>query len=114
MITLFSTAYSQDISGQWEGLLSVQGAELRLVLHVWKVNDEYKATMDSPDQQVTGIIVKAVGFSYPQVKFEIATIRALYEGNLSGKEISGKWNQAGRSFDLTLKKSEEKTKVSSK
>ena len=109
MIIVSSAARSQDLSGKWKGSLSVQGTELRVVFHVSKVNGEYSATMDSPDQNASGIPVTVVGFSYPQVKIEIAAISALYEGTMSDKNINGKWNQAGRSFELVLTKDKEMT-----
>jgi len=83
--------------------------ELRIVFHVSKVNGEYRATMDSPDQNASNIPVTTIHFNYPDVKIEIASIGAVYEGTLSDKSIKGKWNQSGRSFELVLSKNEEMT-----
>ena len=93
---------SQDIKGQWNGALSIQGAEYRIVFHVTKGEKRYDATMDSPDQNASGIPVTAVSFDYPNVKFEISNIGMIYEGTLSDNLITGLWKQAGRQFPLVL------------
>jgi len=51
---------AQDITGQWNGVLSVQGVNLRLVLHVNKTGDGYTSTMDSPDQGAKGMPLSLV------------------------------------------------------
>jgi len=41
---------AQDIAGDWNGTLNVNGAELRLVLHIAKTPDgTLKSTLDSVD-----------------------------------------------------------------
>jgi hypothetical protein len=57
-----SFSQAQDITGQWNGVLSFQGVNLRIVFHIQKIEDGYKATMDSPDQGATGILVTSVTF----------------------------------------------------
>ena len=44
------SSFSQGITGQWNGVLKVQGMELRLVFNISQTNNGYIATMDSPDQ----------------------------------------------------------------
>jgi len=51
------TAFAQDITGDWNGALKVQGIQLRLVFHITKTDTGYTATMDSPDQGAKGIPV---------------------------------------------------------
>jgi hypothetical protein len=51
LISLYSlTAFGQDISGQWNGALKVQGTQLRLVFNVTKTDSGFSSMMDSPDQ----------------------------------------------------------------
>ena len=45
------SAFAQDISGSWNGLLKVQGQQLRLVINIQQAENGFKATMDSPDQE---------------------------------------------------------------
>jgi len=40
--------FGQDITGEWNGSLKVQGIQLRLVFHITKNGTNYSATMDSP------------------------------------------------------------------
>ena len=60
-----ATAAGQEIAGDWQGTLTAGPAELRLVLHVTgNAGTGYRATMDSPDQNVTGMPVEAVSRDY--------------------------------------------------
>ena len=106
VLLMSSALCSQDLKGQWNGTLHVQGTQFRIVFHVTKADNHYKATMDSPDQYVSGLPVITTSFSYPDVKFEIPTIGLVYEGTLSDDSITGKWMQAGQSFPLVLEKTE--------
>ena len=65
--------------------------------------------MDSPTQNVIGISVAITNFDYPNVKFDIPILGAVYEGIMSDKGITGKWVQAGTALFLTLSKSEGST-----
>ncbi len=53
LISLLSsiTLIAQDITGQWNGVLKVQGTQLRLVFNVTKTDKGVSSTMDSPDQE---------------------------------------------------------------
>lgn len=53
---------AQEITGEWNGVLSVQGMKLRLVFHVTKTDAGFTATMDSPDQGAKGIAMTAASF----------------------------------------------------
>ena len=101
-----SALYSQDLAGQWNGALNVQGTQLRLVFHVTKTGNKFKATMDSPDQNAAGIPIDSVHFNRPNLKFEITGIKAVFEGVLSGKQINGNWMQSGQTLPLVLSKKE--------
>ena len=62
---------AQDISGQWNGALKVQGTQLRLVINITKTADGYSATMDSPDQGATGIPINSTTFENSKLYFAI-------------------------------------------
>jgi uncharacterized protein len=100
----------QDLKGQWNGALQVQGTELRLVFHITMKDSLYSATLDSPDQHASGIKVTAVDFNYPNVKVEISTLGVVYEGTLSGNRITGVWRQSGQTFPLVFIKEEDQPK----
>jgi len=103
-ILMSSCLYSQDLTGQWQGALHVQGNQIRIVFYVNKINNQYEATMDIPSQNVKGAKVSATNFSNPNVKFEISSLGAVYEGILSEKNLTGKWAQSGTELFLTLSK----------
>jgi hypothetical protein len=96
----------QNLTGEWNGALNIQGTQLKITIHVDKPNDQYLATLDSPDQNVAGIKVTAIDFDYPNVKFEIAELGAIYEGSLTDSVITGKWEQSRTALFLVLTRRE--------
>jgi len=105
-IFISAVSYSQDLRGQWNGSLHVQGSELKLIFHVAKPDDVYKSTMDSPDQNAKDIVVTTTSFNFPTVRFEISSIGAVYEGVISNDQatITGKWMQSGVTLPLILER----------
>jgi len=105
-VLISSAMYGQDVKGEWSGALFVQGTSFRIVFHIAKEADQYKATMDSPDQNTSGVPVTSVSFNYPNIKLEILPIGMVYEGTMTDNQITGKWMQAGQIFPLILSKTE--------
>ena len=100
-----STTYAQDFSGDWNGILSVQGMKLRLVFHISKTDNGYSAMMDSPDQGAKGIPVTSITYKNTSIKLEISSAGIIYEGSLTKENfIEGIFKQAGQSFPLKLTK----------
>lgn len=95
-------SYCQDITGQWNGILKVQGIQLRLVFNVTKSDNGYSSTMDSPDQGAKGIPVTNTTFENPKIKFEVTNVGIEYTGALSGDEIIGTFKQVGQEFPMNL------------
>jgi len=99
-----SLAFSQDIIGDWNGKLSVNGAELRLVLHVSKNSDgSLKATLDSIDQGANGIPVAFTNLKNSTLSLKVDAVNGNYEGkvNADASEITGTWTQ-GTALPLTF------------
>lgn len=108
-----SSIYAQDISGKWNGILKVQGIQLRLVFNITKTDKGYSSTMDSPDQGAKGIPVTTTNYENSILKLEVSNAGIKYEGIL-GEENAfvGIFKQSGQSFPLVLtKKKIEKEKV---
>jgi len=99
---MVSNMYAQDITGQWNGVLKVQGIQLRLVFHIEKSENGYTSTMDSPDQGVKGIPVTKTSFVNGKLTIAISNARIEYVGNLSDDKIIGTFMQAGQSFPMDL------------
>ncbi len=105
LLTLFLLpliVFAQDISGQWNGMLNIQGTQLRLVFNVTDHPEGLTATMDSPDQGAKDIPVSKVDFKAPDVTFEISMAGIKYQGELKGNEIVGTFYQNGMKFPLLL------------
>ncbi|GHT72399.1 alpha/beta hydrolase [Bacteroidia bacterium] len=94
---------AQDITGQWNGVLKVQGMQLRLVFHITKTDTGYSATLDSPDQGAKDIPTTSANFENLVLKIAVASIGAGYEGTLENDTIiTGTFKQMGQSFPLNL------------
>lgn len=92
-----AASFAQDVTGDWNGKLSVNGAELRLVLHIAKNPDgSLKATLDSIDQNANGIPVSSVALNGSQLSLQVKAVNGSYEGkvNAAASEIDGTWTQA--------------------
>ncbi len=95
--------YGQEITGQWNGILKVQGIQLRIVFHISQTENGYQVTMDSPDQGAKGIPVSSTHFKDSKLEIQIQNLGIEYRGILNKKnEMEGVFKQAGQSFPLTL------------
>ena len=105
LLTAFP-AWAQEVAGDWQGTLSNNGAELRLVLHISRNPDgSLKGTMDSVDQGANGIPIKSVSLAGSKLTLDVAAVHGSYEGtvNKGATEISGTWTQA-QPLALTFKR----------
>lgn len=104
LVTLLTsiTLTAQDIAGQWNGVLKVQGTQLRVVFNVTETDKGLSSTMDSPDQGATGIPVTNTTFENPKIKFEVANALIEYNGELKENEIVGTFKQGGQEFPMNL------------
>jgi len=107
LITILSSflMMGQEISGKWNGILKVQGTQLRVSFNVTPTQNGYKATMDSPDQKVTGIPIEKTTFENSILKLEIPNAQIAYLGTLNKDNIiEGTFTQGGQSFEMNLSK----------
>lgn len=98
---------ARGIEGIWEGKLQVSSSSLRIVFRITKTTEgNLTATMDSPDQGITGIPVDKVILKDNNLSIEIKAIAGIYEGiiNQDYSKIEGDWKQTGASFPLLLQK----------
>ncbi len=107
------SVFAEDITGQWNGVLKVQGMQLRLVFNISKTGNIYTSTMDSPDQGAKDIPVTTTSFENSTLKITVVNIGVQYEGVL-GKDsiVVGNFKQGGQSLPMNLSKEKiEKEKV---
>jgi len=95
---------AQDITGQWNGVLSVQGTNMRLVFHINKTGDGYTSTMDSPNQGAAGIPVATTTFDGSKLSLAAPNLGLLYEGEFKTDSIVGTFKQGALSLPLTMKR----------
>ena len=104
-ILIANLVFGQDITGQWNGILKVQGAQLRIVFNISKTDKGFISTMDSPDQHATGIPVNSTNFENQTLKLAALNLGIEYEGVLDkSNNIVGNFKQGGMSFPLNLSK----------
>jgi pimeloyl-ACP methyl ester carboxylesterase len=96
----------QDISGQWNGQIEIQGMKLRIILHVEKDGENWTATMDSPDQGANGIPVDEITLAENQLNFKIASLLFEYSGAWSDDQIEGSFSQGGTTLPLNFSREE--------
>lgn len=106
IVAAASLVSAQDIAGDWQGALSANGAELRLVLHIIKSTDgTLKATLDSVDQGANGIPVSSISLKDSKLSLGVDAVHGTYEGKVAadGKTITGTWSQ-GQPLPLDFKR----------
>ncbi|KKH50377.1 hypothetical protein EO93_10000 [Methanosarcina sp. 1.H.A.2.2] len=105
----------EDIEGLWMGSLEIQGGqELRILFNISTgPGDLPTATMDSPDQGVSGIPVETVTYKDGDLRLEVKSVRGVFEGTLKedGKTIEGEWKQVGSALPLVLSRIDEKPEI---
>lgn len=96
---------AQDITGEWNGALIVQGTQLRLVFTITKTDTGISSTMDSPDQGAKGIPTTTTTFENSILRISIANAKIEYQGTLGNDNIIvGTFKQGGQSFPMNLSK----------
>ena len=117
-LILFATslARSQDVAGDWQGVLHAGTRQLHIVLHITNSDGNLKATMDSVDQGAFGLPVSSISLKNSKLKFEVSQVGGSYLGKLSpdARTISGSWSQGGAFLDLDFKRATSAVKAEPK
>ena len=106
-ILISTLSFSQDIAGNWEGALQIQGTEIPLVFHITKDSlGKYSATFDSPKQKAFNLACSEVILKADSVILMMQIIKGKYAGQLDKdkKILTGTWSQGAASFPLIIKK----------
>lgn len=104
MSLLTTLAFTQDITGQWNGILKVSGMQLRIVFNISKTDNGFSSTMDSPDQGAKGIPVTSTTFVNSILNMKVVNAGIEYEGEFKEGSFQGNFKQRGQSFVLELKR----------
>jgi fermentation-respiration switch protein FrsA (DUF1100 family) len=96
---------TSDIDGAWLGTLDLGAMKLHVVFHITSTKGGITATMDSPDQNATGIPVTTATREGASLKIVMTQLDGRFVGKISedSSTISGTWTQHGSSRLLELK-----------
>ncbi len=113
-VLITSFVQGQDISGQWFGVLAVQGTQLRLGFNIAKSPTGYSSTLDSPDQGAKGIPTTSTTFDNSTLKLSVDALQLSYTGELKGDSLVGTFKQGMLSVPMNLSRKEVGKKVVTK
>ena len=110
IILLFAvtTLSATDITGPWNGILKVQGIQLRIVFNINEIDGTYSTTMDSPDQGAQGIPTDETTFIDGELIIKLAAMQIKYVGQWkeATSSIEGTFHQGPMSLPLNLSREE--------
>ena len=111
LLTVSAVSFSQTLFvGNWEGSVTT-AKKIRLIFHIVQKGDSLSATMDSPDQGVTGIACQNIIADKDSLIVDMTNMGIVYNGKLHGDVINGTWHQAGKNFDIDFKKTNQPTEL---
>lgn len=99
------------LAGSWSGILSVQGARIRIVMNVSvSPDDSATITFDSPDQGARDLPASKIMLNGDSLFVDSKAIGANFSGKagMDMESIAGMWQQGGISIPLTLDRLKEK------
>ena len=95
----------QDITGIWDGELITGGAKYRMVFNIEKSGAGYSASMDIPDQYLSGIPVSVITLDGANLSLEVKNLGIVYKGEVVNETLTnGTFFQSGMQFPLSLTK----------
>jgi pimeloyl-ACP methyl ester carboxylesterase len=104
---------SAAVVGDWLGALDLGALKLRIVLHITSSPEGLKATLDSPDQNATGLPVSKVEVSGSSLTLKSDPLNAQYDAKISAdlNSMDGKWKQGPGEWPLELKRVKDKAEL---
>lgn len=96
--------WGQEITGDWHGVLEINGMKIRIVFHIKGSRDKLSATFDSPDQGAFGLPVSSISFVDSVLTMESTTPPLTYIGTLKNNAITGVFEQYGTEFPLNMQR----------
>jgi hypothetical protein len=102
-----TTASDSAASGNWEGRLDTASGSLRVLVHISQAADgKLTGSLDSPDQDTTGIPMDPLTYQEPDLHFAIERFRSGFDDKMkhNNSEIAGEWKQSGLTLQLVFRK----------
>lgn len=109
-VAALQAAAAPQLAGQWDGVLSVSGQSLRIVL---RIDATGAAVVDSPDQGANGIPVVGPTLEGGVVRFSVPAVGGGFDGALSGdgRTITGVLTQGGLGMPVVLTRTAETASI---
>jgi pimeloyl-ACP methyl ester carboxylesterase len=98
---------AQEILGNWQGNLEIQGINLPIVFHISKADNSLKSTMDSPKQGAKDIPVATTLFQNDTLTLAMPNIRLKFVGILEKGKVDGTFSQNGMKMPMVLTRMED-------
>lgn len=95
----------EDISGTWQGKLSLEGdAKLTVQFIINKEADgSWSALVNSPDTGgIKNVKASSAGFDGSNLKIDVPDLSGAYKGTYKDGAFTGTWSQAGTTMPLNL------------
>ena len=101
---LLATAWAQDISGEWRGVVELPGSQVEINVTF----DGTTGTIALPTQGIRDVPLSSVALSKDAVRFTVAGVRGepTFIGARSQGRIEGAFSQEGQTFHFTLTRGE--------
>ena len=103
-LTLWTTAWAQDISGTWQGVVELPESQVEIAVTF----EGARGTIALPTQGIQDVPLSDVALSQDAVRFSVAGIRGepTFIGARTEGRIEGAFSQAGQTFHFTLTRGE--------
>ena len=101
-------SYAQQFTGDWKGIIDMQGNKLNLVFHITTVNGELVTTLDIPMQGANGIPLDKTTSNANEIIISSIKMGITYVGKLEINQLVGTYKQSGKELPLILSKFESK------
>jgi len=104
LLTMTMSLSAQEIVGDWEGVLEVQGTKLPILFHISQNDKGFMSTMDSPSQGANGIPMDNTSFKSGKLTITAAQMGMKFTSKVQSgaTELVGSFNQGGMSLPLTM------------
>ncbi|MEO8765268.1 MAG: alpha/beta fold hydrolase [Ginsengibacter sp.] len=106
LLAFSSFSFSQNISGNWQGNIDVNGQKILVVFHFYKdIAGQIVGKWDCPPQNAKNLPCGEIVLKNDSVKVGLPVISGFYEGTFIGVDsITGMWHQGPGKFVLNIVK----------
>ena len=103
-LLLPAAAFSQDLSGHWEGEIKAPGADLQVMVDLEQADGGWIGTIDIPAQGAKGLKLQDIEVEGSAARFTISGVpgEPTFDGTLAGDELTGKFKQGPAALDFRL------------